>query len=249
MAEFKKILKRIKRSLKPFYFPFATKLFLVWLLAMFIGFLLSKYLYHVSFDYIITKLYDWDGGWYLRIIRHGYPSLKGHPSKFGNKALAFFPGYPILISAIAWIIHVPLEVAGILISWVAFFVTLHLSYYLLTNTWHKQKPFSRYAITLLALNPFSFWFGMLYTEALYIMLVTIIFICLGKKKYVWAAIAAGLASSVKDLGVFLGLVIVLDYIFSEKKSIVKSTWANFNKRNSGLHVVFKNSYRQRFSIC
>ena len=101
-------------------------------------------------------------------------------------------------------------------------MTLQLTYYLLTRIWHKEKPFSRYALTLFALNPFSFWFAMLYTEALFIMLVTLVFICLAKKKYFWAAFIAGLASATRDLGILLGVVIVVTYVFVEKESILDS---------------------------
>ena len=90
MANLKKTIKQTTSTLKKFHSPLATKLFLAWLLTLLVGFLLSKYVYHVSFDYVGTKLYDWDGGWYLRIVRHGYPDLKASAPNFGNKALAFF---------------------------------------------------------------------------------------------------------------------------------------------------------------
>ena len=63
--------------------------------------------YGPASDFLFQTLSQWDARWFLQISLHGYEEVP--------QAAAFFPVYPALVHALAWVTGSPL-VAGVLIS-------------------------------------------------------------------------------------------------------------------------------------
>ncbi len=125
------------------------------------------------------------------------------------KSTTFFPGYPLLMRAVSWLLHIsPLE-AGVLISNMAFFLLLYfvLKLALIDVDW----PRSRRTVLLLAFFPTAFYFSAAYTEATF-MLVSVLAI-LGMRKQNWAraGLYGGIAALVRNTGVFLSLPYLVEY--------------------------------------
>lgn len=199
-------------KLKTVYDVFPVKVFLLWLVALLCGLVVAKFAFHIPINLLIAKLYEWDGGWYLKIIQNGYPTLAGSEPTIEDGALAFFPLYPLLVGIASFILHVPPQFVGIILSWLFFFVALQVLYYVLRRNWNFDQGTAKFALTLLALNPFAFFFGMLYTESLFLMLMAFVLLFLSEKAYLWAALFAGLASGTRNVGIFLGIMVVLGYM-------------------------------------
>jgi len=199
-------------KLKTVYDVFPVKVFLMWAAALLGGLVIAKLAFHIPISLLIAKLYEWDGGWYLKIIQNGYPTLAGSEPTIGDGALAFFPLYPLLVRIASFILHVPPQFVGIILSWIFFFVALQVLYYVLRHNWNFNQGTARFALALLALNPFGFFFGMLYTESLFLMLMAFVLLFLSKRAYLWAALFAGLASGARNVGIFLSIMVVLGYM-------------------------------------
>lgn len=68
-----------------------------------------------------TLLRSWDGNWYLAIAEHGYENVpKSFVDAFGNHtahtAMAFFPGFPFVLRAVAAATGTSLFAAGLLVN-------------------------------------------------------------------------------------------------------------------------------------
>lgn len=142
-----------------------------------------------------------DGAHYLHLAQFGYD---------GTGVQAFFPVYPLLISA-AHTVGIPYLVAGRLISFVALVGSLICLMYLFGKRWR--------AITLvLLLFPTSFFLAAMYTESLFLFEILFFFVLLKRQNYLVAALVAGLASGTRLVGIFLSLSLLID-LYAHRKSI------------------------------
>lgn len=148
----------------------------------------------------IRSFANFDGIFYLRIAQHGY-------SQFEQ---AFFPFYPFLIRFFAPIFGNNHLLTGLLISNGAFFGGIYLfSRYLSVILKPAQSNQIRQTLLLLLAFPTSFFFGSVYTEGVFFLLVTACFYALAQKKYTLAFLTALLASLTRLIGVFLIIPILL----------------------------------------
>jgi hypothetical protein len=127
-----------------------------------------------------SQLVQWDGAWYADIARHGYYSPKplAPPpgefdmrikvrvdSPFGN--VAFFPGYPLLVSGIMHLLKLPVEYALLLVSqlgcWV--FWTYLLLFF---RRWDTPVGLAALGVLAIVLHPGAFYLVASYSESLYL---------------------------------------------------------------------------------
>jgi hypothetical protein len=109
----------------------------------------------------------YDSGWYHQIASQGY-EYKGT----GRNNLAFFPAYPLLMRAGGWLLggrQQDYYFAGILISWLAFAGAMTLLYRLASID--LPRPAAIRAVVYCAMFPAAFFFGMVYSESLYLLTV------------------------------------------------------------------------------
>jgi hypothetical protein len=132
---------------------------------------------------------NWDGLWYLSIAHLGYHGRA--------EATAFFPAYPL---AIAW--------AGgtvfmsVVISWVAFTVGLAFLWKLNAETFNDRIAW--YATVSCLTIPTAFFYGAVYTEALFFAFATAALYLMKRRWYASAAFTIGLASATAIYGILLG---------------------------------------------
>jgi hypothetical protein len=133
-----------------------------------------------------------DAGWYFRIASVGYDD--GHDfNPAVQNTIAFFPGLPLLIRAVAGAIDVDLWTAGVLIVIVSFFFGLVYLYRLARLDLSDDE--ARASLLLLAFYPFAMCYSAVLTESVFLLAVTAAFFYFRRAAYLKAvpfAFALGL---------------------------------------------------------
>ncbi len=141
---------------------------------------------------------NFDGIHYVSIAKNGY----------GYAQQAFFPLYPKLISVIS--AYVPDSyLVGVLISTLSFFLGSIVLIRLLNLDYSLDK--SKLVFGLILLFPVSYYFGSVYTEGLFFLLVVCSFYAARHDNWLMAGLLGGVASFTRLAGVFLvpALLVVL----------------------------------------
>lgn len=159
----------------------------------------------------VDLLSQWDSGWYASIVLDGYhlrPSQSGVTA--GKANWAFFPLYPLLVWVVKTVSGASVFFAGTVVSVFALVLGCTFAYRYLVLTRSRQTAWL--AVGLLAAGPYSFYAYTLYTEALFICLISIAFWALRTDHYLVAATAGGLMSATRSLGVLFGVAMLLHLI-------------------------------------
>jgi len=151
---------------------------------------------------LVTGYVHWDSGWYIGLSHHGYESLK---------QTAFFPAYPGTI----WMLHVLTgwgsHVSAIVISLLAFVITLYFLGRYVTHVFGQQYAIS--TMCMLALFPTAFYFESAYTESLFLALALASVYYAGVQKFYRAAILAALATLTRNTGLLLEGILFIEWLF------------------------------------
>ncbi|MGV3620588.1 MAG: hypothetical protein ACO1OB_07210 [Archangium sp.] len=148
----------------------------------------------------IEALVRWDAGWYGEIAQNGYWLKAGQQSP-----VAFFPLYPMIIRGIAWL-GVNRWVAGIAVSFISAMTALALF-----HRWAQRvaPEYASAAFWLLALYPFAeYLYGVVYSDALFLLCSVGAFLALEKDKPVVSAVLGAAACACRPVApaVVLGLL-------------------------------------------
>lgn len=156
----------------------------------------GKQNYHTA-----PQVYSWanfDGEHYLSISIHGYKFLEQ----------AFFPVYPLFISALAkpfiydtYSALVYSALAGLLLSNIFFFLALIILWKLISLDYPANIAYS--TIIVILSFPTSFYFGALYNESLFLFLAVSSFYLLRKNKIFLASLLGGISSATRIFGLLL----------------------------------------------
>src|SRR3989344_4720309 len=154
-------------------------------------------LINTGLPYYIWAFGNFDGVHYLRIAQDGYAY---------QFTQAFFPLYPILIRIVSFITFGNLLIAALLISNSAFFVGLVLFYKLIQKNFSEKTAF--WSVIFLLAFPTSFYFGAVYTEGVFFLMIVLAFYFLEKNKILLASIVGSFASASRLVGIFLAPVLL-----------------------------------------
>jgi hypothetical protein len=138
-----------------------------------------------------------DSGWYHGIASQGY-DYRG----VGRNNLAFFPAYPLLMRAGGWALggrQQDYYFAGIVISWLAFAAAMTLLYRLAALDLPRAAAVR--AVVYAAVFPFAFFFGMVYSEGLYLLALVAAVLALRTRRWWWAAGAGALVTATRVTGI------------------------------------------------
>ncbi|MDP2860779.1 MAG: glycosyltransferase family 39 protein [bacterium] len=164
---------------------------------------LAVFSYNVSFSYInalpppnpldyLYGLANFDGIHYLRTVNEGYKA------EFSQ---AFFPLYPILIKTVGVFTFNNFLISGLIISNLSFLLGLIFFYKLAKEDFGENV--ARWGTVFLLTFPTSFFFGAVYNEGLFFLLVVLGFYAGRKNRWLLAGIAGGLASATRFFGILL----------------------------------------------
>lgn len=146
----------------------------------------------------VSAFANFDGLHYLRIAEQGYSQYEQ----------AFFPFYPLLIRFLSPVFMGNMMVSAFVISTVCFFggIILFLKFLSKIETGESAV----WALIFLLLFPTSFYFGAVYTEGLFLLLVAASLYFLKDNKYILAGLFAALSSATRLIGIFL----IIPFLFS-----------------------------------
>ncbi len=149
-----------------------------------------------------TRWYDhllrWDSEWYAGIVEHGY-RYNGDPNDL--QPVVFYPLYPMLSRALAAITGLSPGVALLVVANVAAVLAI-----LLLFRWarrHTGEETALLAVACLGFYPGSLFLSAGYTEPLALLMILCCFTVLEDRRFVLAALAAGLALATRFVGVVL----------------------------------------------
>lgn len=116
---------------------------------------------------LLDVLTSWDGEWYLTIAEHGYARagdglVDAAGNLTGTTALAFFPGYPMLVALVGLLTATSLPFVGLAISLAAGIVAA----YGITRLAGDRRG-GLICVALFASTPMAVTLSMVYSEALF----------------------------------------------------------------------------------
>ena len=152
---------------------------------------------------LVDGLQRWDGAWFLKLIRDGYPAaVPMTDGRADPSTLCFFPLYPLAVRAVRLlgIGTVPAAIVVVTLAGLAAAVLL----WLLLRAVGDPAAADR-GVALVCFFPGAVVFSMLYSEALTLAFVAGCLLSLHHRRWVTAGALAALAGATR----FNGLVLVL----------------------------------------
>ncbi len=201
------------------FFIWRVYLFLVLLVALVFfplagkNFLGGGYENYLNFPWLFAWG-NFDGEHYLSIAQIGYRGLEQ----------AFFPVYPMLMRFLASLVDINqlnLVVAGLVISNLSFLVALFILYKLILLDYSEQV--ARLTIILIFIFPTSFYFGSLYNESFFLLLMVSSFYFLRQNNFFLSSVFGAISSATRIFGLIL-LPSYLIELWQQKIPIKKFFW-------------------------
>ncbi len=152
-------------------------------------------------------LWSWanfDGVHYLTIAERGYYQFQQ----------AFFPFYPYLMRSLAIFVKNYL-LSGFLISHLCFLAALVLLYKLARLDLKENQ--AKRVLFYLLIFPTSFFFGGIYTESLFLLLVLGAFYAARKGQWGMAGVLGAMASATRFIGIFLFPALLVEWFQQNEK--------------------------------
>ncbi|OGK52460.1 hypothetical protein A2966_02710 [Candidatus Roizmanbacteria bacterium RIFCSPLOWO2_01_FULL_41_22] len=156
--------------------------------------------------------YPWanfDGVHYLDIAANGY-----------NTNGRFLPLFPLIIRGITQFFGSPPAFGavyfftGLILANLFFLISLFLLFHLVKKDYSEKIAWQ--TIIFLLIFPASFFFGSIYTESLFLLLVLLCFIFMGRHRWWLTAICGALLAITRPVGLIMFLVIGYEIIRQEK---------------------------------
>ena len=144
----------------------------------------------------------WDGGWYLSIVRAGYPTVV--PSGTGTdvySSLAFFPGYPLLVRVLSRPIGLSPVLVGVVVATTAGAGAAIVLHRLASDL--SGDPTADRTVILFSFFPTAFVLSMVYADALFLFFAAVCLVALIEHRWLLAGVATAAASSVRPTALVL----------------------------------------------
>lgn len=197
---------------------FLASAFLIWRIVDFlVAFFAPRFIPYLGFfpykesltlfglPQFIYSFASFDGVHYLSIAQNGYAQFQQ----------AFFPLYPLVIKIFSYLFGNNYLVAGLVISNVSFLAALFVLKKYLDGL--KPRLNSTSALLFLLIFPTSFYFGAVYSEGLFLLLLSLSLYLTQKKNYFWASITGFLAATTRLMGVLIFIPFLLTALKNREK--------------------------------
>lgn len=150
---------------------------------------------------MLDVLTSWDGLWYLRIVRSGYPSTVRPRVTYdvADARAAFFPAYPMLVRVADAVLPGGDVVAALMVNLVLGALVVWLTGLVARRLFGDEVAVR--AMVLVAMFPGSFVLSFAYTEALLLAAAMGCLLALHERRWVVAGLLAAVASATRPNGV------------------------------------------------
>ncbi|MDQ6658674.1 MAG: hypothetical protein M3Z00_10705 [Actinomycetota bacterium] len=164
--------------------------------------------------------FNWDSGFYECIVLHGYGGAGCEQSGIDGR-MAFFPGYPLVSRAVAWVLGLGSVSSGTdaalwLVCLLASIVAA-VMLYLVTLRSHSRQA-ARGSVALMLLGPYGCFLVTSYAEALFLAFGLTAWWCAAQRRYLLAGIFGAAAAFTRINGVFLAVALLLMYVVTERSA-------------------------------
>lgn len=149
-------------------------------------------------------LCSWDCGWYHGLVLEGYHRVPvGIGAEDGKANWAFFPLFPLAARLGMAVTGLGFQWSAQLLNNLAFLAALPLllAY---ARLWLPRED-ALFVVALLAFSPYSLYFSVPYTEALYLLAMLAGLLAARQDRWLLAGVCAAALSATRNLGVFLVL--------------------------------------------
>ena len=150
--------------------------------------------------------FRWDSGWYANIIQHGYRLVANEE---GQRNTAFFPLYPLLSRAVAWLVGNP-YLAAFIVSNAALLIACLLLFRMTTRRYGAGVGLT--TVSLLLSYPYSYYLTSMHTESLFLLGAVGAFYFADRRHWLLASLFAAGASATRVAGVLVGLGLLVSYL-------------------------------------
>ena len=146
----------------------------------------------------------YDSGNFYQIARYGYLGPDNAFVGGGRSTIAYFPLYPLLMRYVGRLIgRAPSDVylGGIVVSWLAFAGAMVLLLRLARLDVDDAQ--AERSVLLAAIFPFAFFYGLVYTEATFLLLTIATFYAFRRRSWVVGGLCGALATATRPNGIFM----------------------------------------------
>lgn len=152
---------------------------------------------------ILQVLTSWDGAWYYRIIRDGYPTVipAAVTYEMPEARAAFFPVYPMLVRAADAVLPGGDVAAGVFVNFVLGAVAVVLVGIIARELFGERVGYR--AMLLMAFFPGSMALSLTYSEATLIVLAAACLLMLLREQWLAAGLLAAVATATRPNGLAL----------------------------------------------
>ncbi len=148
----------------------------------------------LSFSYLANIWANFAGHDILSLAKHGY----GYPLELGT--YVFFPLFPWAINRVAQLIPDYLA-SGLILTHISLVAACYFLYQLVRLDY--KENIARLTLVLLMIFPTAFFFGSVYSESFFLLLVVATFYLARKQFFFLACLTALFASATRLAGIFL----------------------------------------------
>jgi len=150
-------------------------------------------------NWLLNPWTTYDSQWYMEIAATGYREVTA----------TFFPLYPLLLK-ISGGSEITRALAGVIISNLAFVLALYVLYRLTRLDFSEETAW--YAVWIVAFFPTAAFFGAVYTESLFFLLLLLTFYCARQNNWAGAGVFGALAGATRNPAPMLFASLLLEYL-------------------------------------
>lgn len=169
--------------------------------------------YHVTGEWAFSTFLDriniFDTAWYHHYVDSILEGSLYMDEASGQAVWAFFPLYPLLVAGACKItgMAISMKMIGCLISSLAFLCSQFVAYKYIVLT-RKSIKIAYIYIAFMSLGIYTFYFSIMYTESLFLLLLTLSFYFLRKEEYIKMGISGMLLSATRNVGIMFVFVVL-----------------------------------------
>jgi hypothetical protein len=141
----------------------------------------------------------YDSGHFEGIAWGGY-----RPTPGGRSNIAFFPVYPLMMRSVARLFgrqHAIFYISGIAVSWLCFVLAMVALYHLALLD--LPPPSAERAVLLTMIFPFSFFFGVVYSESTFLLFAVLAFYFFRTRQWLLGGACGAVATATRVPGILL----------------------------------------------
>ena len=176
----------------------------------------------------VTDLNAWDSAWYRSIVMEGY-ALEPSPGR-SEVNWAFFPLLPMIVRGLYQLTGMEPYIIAMLVDTLFLMGIVIVGFVYISETRHSYTQAAATGI-IFTFGAYSFYFSIMYTEALYLLLLLITLYALEKKEYLIMGMAGAFLSATRNTGIMVvfavGVKVIMNYI--EEADNEKKSFAGFLK--------------------